>query len=129
MHITKQYIKMCSQANFIQEKWFPQIGDYYWLGEKYLCIPESCRIITNVNESLVLQYDKQDCVWLPQVDQVFDLFNIDISTVLNNILLTKHVYKNKNIQDILTLEELTLCTLMLVKKNKIWTNSKWVYTF
>jgi len=134
MNITERYIKMCSQASEIQELWRPNFGDYYWLGEEYLCNREACRLIDNGFDMISLQTDKQNRIWLPQADQMFDLLG-GVSRITLQLLVgtyafysTAALFSGTQLIDTsyVSLEELMLLTYMMHEHHKIWNEERWI---
>jgi len=137
--ITDNFIRMCEQAEEIQDQWRQPfksyIGDLYWQGEEYLMIPEACICVTEI-----MFQPKDEHIWLPTQEQlqemlflkssIFDGYSNVISMVyqfhlwLNEKFYGYYMHKPYPKGNILN--ELWLSFVMKEKYNKIWTSEKWV---
>lgn len=52
MDLSREYIKMCAEAREIQKKWIPKLGDFLWLGPKYICDESACRVLCDILSDL-----------------------------------------------------------------------------
>ena len=131
MQIRINYIKMCAKAKELQDKWFPSFGDYYWLGDEYLCIPDACRILVDTTTLLSLQHDKGNNIWLPQPSQLQSLLgyeNVSVN-VLNKLIFIRNIYQhNFDVQDMSDCE-LWLAFYMFEHYSKVWIDDCWIYYY
>jgi len=66
MDLSEKYIKMCWKAKELQERWTPQVGDYYWLGPKHICHPEACRLlVTDPCDFTILKWGRENLAATP----------------------------------------------------------------
>jgi len=120
--ITKNYIKMCEQAEEeIQREWRQENGDFvFWK------VTESIKIITDhfFAESF------KDFVWLPTLGQLFEIWCYLCGT--NNFAgICQRMVECKRSKivtypNIRYIKELCLEIIMKEFYNKIWTGEKWV---
>ena len=118
---TKNYIKMCEQAEEIQKLWKPKIGDYYYeKGHHKICDKKPYHYIAILDkEKLYLFYKKHNDnlveykrFLLPTLEQLWDMLE---GTVMANLTIT--VYE--------TLQEHLLNHVMEHNWGKMWNNEKW----
>lgn len=126
MDLTERYIKMSVGAKELQKEKFLVIGDYMWLGGKYLQISEACRVVTSL-----LHVCESGEIWLPQQDQLQKLVwrkNVQ-HTLLNfyNEVGFMNTKEYKYWLQFTTMEQLWLAFVMFENYNKIWDDkkSKW----
>ena len=128
MDLSPKYIKMCAKAREIQERWIPTIGDFFWLGEKYICDPEACRVL-NIDP---LKFNKEGEIWLPRQDQLQSFLypkpDCPITLHAYCSLLAEFLEKYRKKINPTSYEQLWLVFVMYDKYDKIWDEEKeeWV---
>ena len=128
MDLSSKYIKMCAKAQEIQESWKPAVGDFLWLGEKYICDPEACRVL-NIDP---LKFDKRGKVWLPRQDQLQGLLypkpDNPVSLHAYCSLLVEFLERFREKINPTSYEQLWLAFVMWDRYNKIWDEKReeWV---
>jgi len=141
--VTKEYIKMCEQAEEIQKAWKPEEGDYFYgyewsdvgdngevskYAEKRVHLAyfsggyDSCFPIGEEAEWRRIKPDLSKCCWLPTLDQLFEMVGgykkQTDKTFLSIILMKKRKFES--------IQELVLNAVMEVKYHKTWNGEKWV---
>jgi len=126
--LTNNYIKMCEQAEEIQDRWRKPfksyIGDLYWQGEEYLMIPEACIYVTEI-----MFNPKDEHIWLPTQEQLQDMIfgkYTGIQTITSAIEQFSKSKTGCDISIIGEMNELWLAFVYHEKWNKVWTGEKWV---
>ena len=126
MDTSSEYILMCEKAKEIQHDTL-SIGDFVWLGDKYLCLPEACRIITQSEQNSELNYD--EFIWLPRQDQLQEMVNDKFSSREQIPALVRILDHKKQCtrtgRNPATWEQLWLSFVMYHKHNKQWNNNEW----
>jgi len=129
--ITKNYIKMCEQAEEIQKVWRKPfknyLGDLFWKGKEYLMIPEACSFVTEI-----MFEPKDEYIWIPTLEWLFEEIRniythkdyyvplkLGMGTCLRDLSLDRDIEE-------LPIKEIALEYLMREKYGKIWTGEKWV---
>jgi len=129
--ITKNYIKMCEQAEEIQKLCKHQKGDWFYNGEKPVLY---CKAGLG-------SFDPYEHIWLPTQEQLQEMIlkdiddlevsftNKDIPAIEANIWLKKDG-KWDSFEPLFAdnWNTLWLQIYMLMKYSKIWTDSKWEVT-
>jgi len=133
MIITKNYISMCEQTKQLQKKWKPKAGDYVQLiKNKQIYLVSSVEKskdkkkvvfytnIINGNDSwCYLEFFKNNFIWLPTQEQLWDMLEGTVLKKLDNFIanLTITVYE--------TVQEYLLNHVMEHNYGKMWLNKKW----
>jgi len=124
MDTSPRYIEMCEKAKEIQEKWIPQVGDYYWLGNRYSMTSEAVRMLCS--DPLIFDFEKKEKVWLPRQEQLQEM----CEPPLDILLMEFFEWLPKYFIGVVfhSFEQLWLAYVMQKKYNKIWEDSKeeWV---
>jgi len=128
MDLSREYIKMCAEAREIQKKWIPKLGEFLWLGLKYICDESACRVLCD--DPVRFGLYKSDEVWLPRRDQLQEMlapenyfwYSVRLKS-LNKKL--RDTYRSRNF--IGSGEQFWLCVVMLIKYGKVWNpvEEKW----
>ena len=128
MDTSKEYIKMCVSAKYIQKNWNPSVGDvvafsvYGQKGRSTDIIVKNGVIVTNSHGIFREGY------WLPKQDQLQEMsnnwdapasYNKLIGTVAYITMNTKY-YKKFN-----SMEQLWLAFVMKEKCRKTWNGKEW----
>ena len=114
--ITKNYIKMCEQAEDLQKGWKPKYNDSY-----YYKIIEHIFIIGEHSSISAIGEDINEYIYIPSLEQLFNMvgnYKAQISRIFLSIMIMKK-YKFDSMQ------ELVINAVMEIKYHKIWTGKKW----
>ena len=118
--ITDNYIKMCEQADEIQEEWLPIIGDLAIYNNKIPMLIRFKKTVNNINKDIVK--------WLPTLEQLQEMnsllcnFPCQILTFFNDWIKENKIY----LSVWGSMNELWLAFVMHECWNKVWTGEKWV---
>jgi len=123
MDMSKKYIRMCKKAKEIQDKWMPQLGDFYW-PKRCLMIPEAVRVIC----SDPLRYGffrREEIVWLPRQDQLQEIFyettQLDYEAIVDAYDFIEHnLVSPAYVDQFTSLEQYWLAYVMSWKYKKFW---------
>lgn len=143
MDTSKEYIKMCEEADGIQESWNPETGDYFGFAyPKNIAIEMCCGYSEedkdseyDYNKLMVWDFDrikhrkKEGCFWLPRQDQLQDMIVMEepIDPTLWKLEDFYNWCRQKSQQAVSSsLEKLWFAFVMGKKYNKMWNGIEWI---
>jgi hypothetical protein len=114
----KQYIYMCTHARALRSIWAPQLGDLYY-----------AKLQKVVHVVIALPFSRLDHVWLPRVDQMFDMvsqrYNVRFrpAFTINKFhqYIMSHTPRHAG-----SVEQLLLQFVMLEVYGKVFSSRSWV---
>jgi len=74
MDTSDEYIAMCRHAREIQEIWQPEDGDFFYYNTAVETIGRYTDFLCPVDYVQEYPVYQKDCVWLPRLDQLLELF-------------------------------------------------------
>jgi len=135
--ITKNYIKMCEQAEEIQKEWLPKGDDKF-----FDCFDEGIRTLACYKplseREIIIGKWKEEAVWLPTQEQLQEMMqkyyqcNPDIKGLkwgdsINLFMLKRFLdFAVKNRKLVWDINSLWLAFVMKERWDKSWTGEKWV---
>lgn len=142
MDHSKDYIRLCGQAQEIQTMWDGRHGDFYATGADLVkCMVEGCYPFGQIKQGYSVKYENgvliriAKCIWLPRLDQLMEMAQtkgrrfekttqafFDWNKQLYNSMerLPKKLFTS--------LEQLWLCYIMEEKFAKHWNGEQWLKT-
>ena len=146
MDTSKEYIKMCEKAVEIQEKWQPNVGDWYicHIDEKPINTWHDCDelLICKIwlddicTSKRVIEAFKKTAIFLPRQDQLQGIARHHKegwydSREINNLCLFWNWWRSVEVSsychsDDVSMEQLWLAFVMHEKYSKIWNGEDWM---
>ena len=119
MDTSKEYINMCEKAKEIQRQ-HDFSGAPGFVGLNYG--------VCNAYYGFKIDYNTISHVWLPYQDQLQDIVNYSIASLVYSIsdFISENGWLRDSIDYIRTMEQLWLAFVMKEKYNKIWNGKEWI---
>ncbi|MCF7920016.1 MAG: hypothetical protein K9N06_08900 [Candidatus Cloacimonetes bacterium] len=144
MDTSKNYIKMCRQADEVRNNWKPKLGDYFYgtpqdfadmeyekgIFQFLLCDDEFYNIIPDTYDPRTKTFngigDDDEAVYLPRQDDLQDMIDFEIPLdIINDFQKWCNNLDNSMLERLKTLEQFWLAYMMWVNHSKIWNGKDW----
>lgn len=129
MHVGKEYMRMCMQAEELQAKWNPAYGDIYTFPEKWEKADQRTKRVVWMYPRYPIALEGQ-VIWIPRQG---DLQGFVASVESSRIALVSKLVEwleapNNDCQriNISSMEQIWLAFVMRRKWNKMWDGEIWI---
>lgn len=144
MDTSKNYIKMCRQADELRTNWKPKLGDYFFgipqdfsdmeyekgIYQFLVCEDEFYNIIPDTYDPRTKQFngigDDDEAVYLPRQDELQQMIDFELPyELISDFHKWSNDLDNSMRERLKTMEQLWLAYMMMRNNSKQWTGRDW----